>query len=107
MLSYGLALLVEVKGTRSRSLPVFESNFWTALLRANQMPTSGPIEKLPSPGVLSASSPAISGVMVNVSGRGIEPHQIVRPVLRGPDDVVLVHLDAVGAGKHAGGVAGT
>ncbi len=46
------------------SLPVFESNFWTALLRANQTLRSGPIEKLPSPGVLSGSSPAMSGVMV-------------------------------------------
>ena len=38
-----------VKGTRCSSWPVFESNFWTALLRANQMPPSGPIEKLPTP----------------------------------------------------------
>src|SRR5262249_59459165 len=36
-----------------------------------------------------------------LAGR-IEPHEIVRPVLRGPDDVVLVDCNAVRAGKRAG-----
>ncbi len=58
-----------VKGTRCSSSPVFESNFWTALLRANQMPPSGPIEKLPTPGVFRGSWPGM-GILMKVSLEG-------------------------------------
>src|SRR5262249_355985 len=51
---------------RSMSLPVLLSNFCTALLRANQMTPSGPMEKLPNPGTFGGSVPAI-GTLVNVS----------------------------------------
>src|ERR1700730_11554714 len=89
-----------VKGTRCSSWPVLESNFCTALLRANQMPPSGPIEKLPTPGVFSRSSPGIGILMKLLLGGSYRT--TVCAQFSDIHNIVSVDRHAVGAGQDAG-----